>query len=68
MPATRCGTSTAQPERILTVNGALRPQILIAAGERQFWHIVNASPNLYADVQIDGAPWEIVALDGIPLV
>ncbi len=67
MPATRCGTSTEQPERILTVNGALRPQIPIAAGERQFWRIVNASPDLYADVQIDGAPWEMVALDGVPL-
>ena len=28
----------------VTVNGALRPQIPIAAGERQFWRIVNASP------------------------
>src|SRR5882672_10615641 len=27
MPATRCGTSTEQPEGILTVNGAVRPQI-----------------------------------------
>ncbi len=67
MPATRCGTSTEQPERVLTVNGAVRPQIPIAAGERQFWRIVNASPDLYTDLQIDGAQWEIVALDGIPL-
>jgi len=67
IPAKQCGSSTEQPERILTVNGAVRPAIPIAAGERQFWRIVNASPDLYADLQIDGEPWEIVALDGMPL-
>jgi len=67
MPSKRCGSSTEQPGRILTVNNTVRPAIPIAAGERQFWRIVNASPDLYADLQIDGAPWEIVALDGMPL-
>jgi FtsP/CotA-like multicopper oxidase with cupredoxin domain len=62
-----CGTSTEQPERIFTVNGALRPQIAISADERQFWRIVNASPDLYADLQVDGERLEIVALDGMPL-
>src|SRR5207247_7196744 len=63
----RCGASTDEPERIFTVNGAVRPKIPIAAGERQFWRIVNASPDLYADLQIDRAQLEIVALDGMPL-
>jgi suppressor of ftsI len=63
---TGCGNSEA-PERIFTVNGDLRPTINIAPGERQFWRIVNASADRYADVQLDGQPWQIVALDGMPL-
>ena len=62
-----CKTSAEAPERIFTVNGAVRPQIAIAPGERQFWRIVNASPDLYADLQVDREQFEIVALDGMPL-
>jgi suppressor of ftsI len=62
-----CGSSTATPERIFTVNGAVRPQIAIAPGERQFWRIVNASPDLYADLEVDAQQLQIVALDGMPL-
>jgi suppressor of ftsI len=62
-----CSTSTAVPERIFTVNGVLRPAIHIGPGERQFWRIVNASPDLYADLKIDTVKFEIVALDGMPL-
>jgi suppressor of ftsI len=67
IPRRSCGSSSDQPERIFTVNGTLRPEIPIAAGERQFWRIVNASPDLYADLEIDGEQLEIVALDGMPL-
>lgn len=67
IPATACGTANAVPERVFTVNGALRPQIAIAPGERQFWRIVNASPDLYADLKVDTEQLEIVALDGMPL-
>jgi FtsP/CotA-like multicopper oxidase with cupredoxin domain len=67
VPPGRCGSSTEHGERVFTVNGAVRPEIPIAAGERQFWRIVNASPDLYADLQIDGEQLEIVALDGMPL-
>jgi suppressor of ftsI len=67
IPATSCSTATEQPERIFTVNGAVRPQIAINPGERQFWRIVNASPDLYADLQVDTEKLEIVALDGMPL-
>ena len=45
----------------------VRPRIAIAPGERQFWRIVNASPDLYADLQVDTEQLEIVALDGMPL-
>jgi FtsP/CotA-like multicopper oxidase with cupredoxin domain len=67
IPATSCGTANAVTERVFTVNGALRPKIAIAPGERQFWRIVNASPDLYADLKIDTEQLEIVALDGMPL-
>jgi FtsP/CotA-like multicopper oxidase with cupredoxin domain len=67
MPATGCGTSTEEPERIFTVNRVVRPQIAIAPGERQFWRIVNASPDLYADLQVDTEQLEIVARDGMPI-
>jgi suppressor of ftsI len=67
IPATPCGTPTGSPERIFTVNGAVRPQIAIAPKERQFWRIVNASPDRYADLKVDTEELEIVALDGMPL-
>lgn len=67
LPTKTCGSSTEAPERIFTVNGALRPQIAITPGEHQFWRIVNASPDRYVDLQVDGEQLEIVALDGMPL-
>jgi len=67
IPEATCGATTGQPERIFTVNGVIRPEIAIAPGERQFWRVVNAAADRYADVQVDGHPLEIVALDGMPL-
>jgi suppressor of ftsI len=67
MQKTRCGSAPEKPERAFTVNGALRPNIDIAPGERQFWRIVNASPDLYADLELDSGSFEVVALDGMPL-
>ena len=67
MQTTRCGTAEDHPERAFTVNGSLRPQIDIAPGERQFWRIVNASPDRYADLEVDSEPLDVVALDGMPL-
>jgi suppressor of ftsI len=61
-----CGSSTEQPERVFTVNGVVRPEIEISPGEHQFWRIVNASPDLYADIEIDGSSFDVVALDGMP--
>jgi FtsP/CotA-like multicopper oxidase with cupredoxin domain len=48
------------------VNGAIRPEIPINPGERQFWRILNASPDRYTDLQLDGPQMELVALDGMP--
>ena len=62
-----CGPPSEKPERIFTVNGAVRPTISIAPGQRQFWRIVNAASDRYLDLEVDGASWKIVALDGMPL-
>jgi hypothetical protein len=60
-----CGTATEQKrERIFTLNGAIRPRIPIDSGERQFWRIVNASPDLYAG---DHSPIHIVVDSTGPL-
>ena len=67
MPTGQCGTAPEKPERAFTVNGVLRPKLDIAPGERQFWRIVNASPDRYADLELDGESLEVVALDGMPL-
>jgi suppressor of ftsI len=67
VPAKDCGTSGEDIESFATVNNAVRPAIAIAPGERQFWRIVNAQPNMYVDIVLDGAPLEVVALDGEPL-
>ena len=67
IPSKTCGGELEPPEEIMTVNGAVRPRIEIAPGERQFWRIVNASADRYLDLEVDGQPFEIVALDGVPL-
>jgi FtsP/CotA-like multicopper oxidase with cupredoxin domain len=67
MQTKQCGTAPEKPERAFTVNGSLRPKIDVAPGERQFWRIVNASPDRYADLELDSAQFEVVALDGMPL-
>jgi FtsP/CotA-like multicopper oxidase with cupredoxin domain len=68
MSPSRCGTAREQKaERVFTLNGEIRPRVPIEPGERQFWRIVNASPDLYADLEVGGEQLEIVALDGMPL-
>jgi FtsP/CotA-like multicopper oxidase with cupredoxin domain len=67
IPSHSCGADAGPPEEIMTVNGSIRPQIQIAPNERQFWRIVNASADRYLDLQIDGQPFDVIALDGMPL-
>ena len=67
IPSKGCGGEAEAVEEIFTVNGALRPRIEIAPGERQFWRMVNASPDRYLDLQLDGQTFDVVALDGMPL-
>src|SRR5437588_12913908 len=67
MQTTHCGSAKEGPERAFTINRSVRPQIDLSPGERQFWRIVNASPDLYADLELDSGFFEVVALDGMPL-
>jgi suppressor of ftsI len=67
IPSKGCSTAAGAVEEIFTVNGVIRPRIEIAPKERQFWRIVNASPDRYLDLQLEGQAFEIVALDGMPL-
>jgi len=67
IPSKACGGEAEAVDEIFTVNGALRPQIEIGPGQRQFWRVVNASADRYLDLQLDGEPFEVVALDGMPL-
>lgn len=62
-----CGKTSGDLQRLFTVNGVIRPKIAIAPGESQFWRIVNASPDLYADLEVDSSALRIVAIDGMPL-
>jgi suppressor of ftsI len=62
-----CGGEAEAVEEVFTLNGAVRPRIEISPKERQFWRIVNASPDRYLDLQLDGRTFDIVALDGRPL-
>lgn len=67
MAPVECGPKSDKPERIFTVNGAVRPAIFLAPGERQFWRIVNAASDRYLDLEIDRSIWKIVALTGYHL-
>src|SRR5712672_1846119 len=62
-----CGGEQEPLEEVFTVNGFVRPQIEIAPRERQFWRLVNASADRYLDLQLEGQPFEIVAMDGMPI-
>lgn len=67
MSSKSCGSEAEQPEEIFTVNGTVRPSLAIAPGERQFWRVVNASADRYLDLEVPGASFEIIAMDGMPL-
>jgi suppressor of ftsI len=66
-PINTCGQATGAADEIFTVNGAIRPQIAIAQGQKQFWRIVDASADRYLDLQVDGEPLSVVAMDGLPI-
>ena len=62
-----CGVATGDATRLFAINGVVRPELAIASEEKQFWRIVNASPDLYADLRVDSESMTVLALDGMPL-
>ena len=62
-----CGESHDEVDRVFTINGALRPGIPMALGERQFWRIVNAAADRYVDLELPHDYLEVVAYDGHPI-
>jgi suppressor of ftsI len=62
-----CHSENQTPNQLFTVNGVFRPSIGIAPGEQQFWRIVNASADDYADIRVDRSSMRVIALDGEPL-
>ena len=62
-----CSTHDKETARVFSVNGVVRPEVVIAPGEQQFWRIVNASADSYVDLELEGGTVDIVARDGMPL-
>lgn len=42
-------------------------EIVVPAGERQLWRVVNASADGYYNLSIDGRSLQLVAIDGVPM-
>jgi suppressor of ftsI len=55
------------PGLTVTVNGVVSPSIKIAAGESQFFRVVNSTAHKNLDLAVDGASLELVAIDGVAL-
>ncbi len=51
----------------VTLNGAVRPVITIAPGEKQFFRLVNATGHKTLRLAVDGEKIEVVAIDGFAL-
>ncbi|MFZ0573277.1 MAG: beta-galactosidase [Candidatus Cybelea sp.] len=51
----------------LTVNGSEQPAIDIEPGERQFFHVLNASASRVLDLAIDNQRLGVVGIDGYPI-
>jgi suppressor of ftsI len=62
-----CGESHDPVGRVFTVNGALRPEMVMQPGEREFWRLVNAAPDRYVDIEVPNQRLEVVAYDGLPI-
>jgi FtsP/CotA-like multicopper oxidase with cupredoxin domain len=46
------------------VNGTLRPELTMRAGQVERWRIVNASSSRYVNLSLGGRPFSIVGTDG----
>lgn len=52
-----------------TINGQTvgTQRIVVPAGQKQFWRVVNASADGFYDVSIDGQSLQLVSIDGVPM-
>lgn len=53
---------------IRTINGQLDPDISIAPGEVQLWHIYNVAANQYFRVRVGSLPMQLLSQDGNTVV
>jgi FtsP/CotA-like multicopper oxidase with cupredoxin domain len=68
MKAKKKGAPVADPDpagkTTRTINGLFKPEIPIAPGELQLWRILNASANIFYDLEMKGVDFNILAVDG----
>jgi FtsP/CotA-like multicopper oxidase with cupredoxin domain len=51
----------------VALNGAYRPDITIAPGEKQFFRVINATGHKTLDLNVENEKLQLVAVDGYPL-
>jgi suppressor of ftsI len=62
-----CGLPFPVPGEYTTINGQpIGASIVMPPRQRQLWRVVNASPDGYYDLSVDGATLHVVAIDGVP--
>lgn len=55
------------PGLTVNVNGAVKPIVTIAPGEKQFFRVINATGHKNLKLAVDGGTLDIVAIDGFAL-
>jgi suppressor of ftsI len=50
------------------INGQLMPDIRMRPGERQVWSLLNGSTSAFYVMRLEGHTFDVIAVDGIPLV
>jgi FtsP/CotA-like multicopper oxidase with cupredoxin domain len=64
---TNTAPCTTKDHLTTTLNGAYRPDITIAPGEKQFFRVLNATGHKTLRLNIEGETVEVVAIDGYAL-
>lgn len=50
-----------------TINGQIDPILTMRPGETQLWHLANIGPDIFYDLQLDGAVFHVIGEDGNPV-
>ncbi len=64
---TNTGPCTTKDQLTVSLNDAVRPDITIAPGEKQFFRVLNATGHKTLRLNIEGEKVELVAVDGFAL-